>query len=149
MRLISKILALALAGAATGCTTAGSTVPSLSFKAIPGVLDTDNRLAGAALVEALNGGIVDKDAAAKMGPTALTAALQAEYQALEYVPAGEKVAWGEPGDRFTGEVAASQPYRVGSQDCRPYTHTVFSQGQPVTGRGTACRNADGSWTPLT
>ena len=54
------------------------------------------------------------------------------------------------GDRLGryGEVVAAQPYRVGSQDCRQYTQTVFTGGSR-TARGTACRNADGSWTPLT
>ncbi|MCI5073484.1 hypothetical protein [Oricola sp.] len=149
MRIVTKILALALAGAAAGCTTAGSSVPSLSFRPISGVLDSDNKLAGAALVSALNGGLLSDDLAARMGPTTRTAALQAEYQALEYTPAGESVAWGEAGASFTGEVVASQPYRVGSQNCRQYSHTVLTGGAPVTGRGTACRNSDGSWTPLT
>ena len=48
-----------------------------------------------------------------------------------------------------GEVVAAQPYRVGSQDCRQYTQTVFTGTAGATARGTACRNADGSWTPLT
>ena len=58
------------------------------------------------------------------------------------------MAWkGEIGQLW--QVVAAQPYRVGSQDCRQYTHTVVQDGQTKTARGTACRNADGSWTPLT
>ena len=52
------------------------------------------------------------------------------------------------GGRY-GEVVAASPYRVGSQDCRQYAHTVYTGGQPQKARGTACRNADGGWTPLT
>ena len=48
-----------------------------------------------------------------------------------------------------GQALAAQPYRVGSQDCRQYTQTVIQDGQSKIARGTACRNGDGSWTPLT
>ncbi|MCR5858930.1 hypothetical protein [Mesorhizobium sp. J428] len=59
------------------------------------------------------------------------------------------MAWGDKGSGRYGEVAAAQPYRVGSQDCRQYTHTVTLGGAQNVARGTACRNSDGSWTPLT
>jgi surface antigen len=75
-------------------------------------------------------------------------ALEAEYRALEYTPSGQKVAWsGDRGGR-SGEVVPAQPYRVGSQDCRQFTHTVTANGQTRTARGTACRNEDGSWATL-
>lgn len=148
MRIVSLIAALALAGTVAGCSTVGSSVPSLAFGEVRSARDSDNRLAGAALVTALNGGIIAEEVDIRMDAATRNAALQAEYQALEYTPAGEKVAWGKPGQPLTGDVVASQPYRVGSQDCRQYTHTVYADGAPVTGRGTACRNTDGSWTPL-
>ncbi|MBU2192983.1 MAG: hypothetical protein KJ796_16355, partial [Alphaproteobacteria bacterium] len=73
----------------------------------------------------------------------------AEYRALEYTPAGDGVEWASASAGVGGEVTAAQPYRVGSQDCRQYTHSVSSGGVKQTARGTACRNPDGSWTPLT
>lgn len=77
-------------------------------------------------------------------------ALQAEYKALEHTPSGRPVSWKTSGSSaVSGDVVAAQPYRVGSQDCRQYSHTVFDGGATQTARGTACRNADGSWTPLT
>ena len=76
-------------------------------------------------------------------------ALASEYRALEYTQGGKPVSWtGAKGD-VSGDVVAAQPYRVGSQDCRQYTHTVFVGGAARNARGTACRNADGSWDPLT
>lgn len=149
MRIASLIFALALAGVTAGCSTTGTSVPSLAFGEIPGFHDSDNRLAGAALLQALNGGILPEDVRSQMDGPTRTAALQAEYQALEYTPAGQKVGWGKTGNRLAGEVVASQPYRVGSQNCRQYTHTVLDAGSQLASRGTACRNADGSWTPLT
>ncbi|MFD1197629.1 hypothetical protein ACFQ3K_04715 [Brucella gallinifaecis] len=75
-------------------------------------------------------------------------ALEAEYRALEYSPAGKTVSW-SGGGSTSGDVSAAQPYQVGSQNCRQYTHSFVIAGAPHTVRGTACRNADGSWTPLT
>jgi surface antigen len=149
-RIVSLAFAAALSGLAAGCTSAGhGPVPSLAFGAFPGTGDPANHLAGAQLVSALNGGIIATDISARMDSGVRSKALQAEYQALEYTPAGQKVTWGKSGDRFNGEVVASQPYRVGSQDCRPYTHTITADGVSEKTRGTACRNPDGSWTPLT
>jgi len=76
------------------------------------------------------------------------AALEAEYKALETAPAGEPVRWSDARSGRSGTVTAAQPYRVGSQDCRPYSHLVEEGGRARSVRGTACRNLDGSWTLL-
>ena len=34
------------------------------------------------------------------------------------------------------------------RNCRSYTQTIYIDGRPQTARGTACRNPDGTWTPL-
>ncbi|CUW42851.1 outer membrane lipoprotein-related protein [Brucella vulpis] len=75
-------------------------------------------------------------------------ALEAEYRALEYSPAGKSVLWNGAGSN-AGDVTAAQPYQVGSQNCRQYSHSFTIGGDQQTVRGTACRNPDGSWTPLT
>lgn len=77
------------------------------------------------------------------------AALAAEYKALEYTPSGQKVTWQGRTAALHGEVMAGQPYQVGSQNCRQYSDTVYSGEVAQTAKGTACRNPDGSWTPLT
>ncbi|RVL10855.1 hypothetical protein CN147_33640, partial [Sinorhizobium meliloti] len=71
----------------------------------------------------------------------------AEYRALEAAPCGQPVAW--QGRGVSGSVVAAAPYQVGSQNCRQYSHTVTVKSQQTTARGAACRNSDGSWTPLT
>lgn len=75
-------------------------------------------------------------------------ALAAEYRALEYSPGGKPVDWSDPDTHVHGRVVAAQPYQVGSQNCRQYTHTVYIGDVAQSARGTACRNPDGSWTPL-
>ena len=101
--------------------------------------------AGQAIIAALGGGLVG---GAQLSGSERALALQAEYKALEYTPVGQPVMWGNLQGRH-GEVRAAQPYRVGSQDCRQYTHTIVLGAQPQVVRGTACRNSDGSWMLLT
>ena len=45
-------------------------------------------------------------------------------------------------------VVPGPAYQMNGEPCREYTHTVYIDGQPQTGRGTACRNPDGSWTTI-
>lgn len=102
----------------------------------------------ASIVEAMAGGLIGRRLGASLDARERRQALEAEYRALEYTPAGQPVPWGRSGSSSRGEVVAGSPYRVGSQDCRQYRHTVILGGREQTARGAACRNADGSWTPL-
>jgi len=95
------------------------------------------------------GGLVGRLAQDGLGRSEQVLALEAEYRTLESTPGGQKVTWRGRDESTHGEVVAAQPYRVGSQDCRQYAHTVSVDGRELTARGTACRNPDGSWTPLT
>ncbi|MFC5385364.1 hypothetical protein ACFPLB_05200 [Aquamicrobium segne] len=103
----------------------------------------------ATAISAMGGGLVSGSVGAGLSASEKRSALEAEYKALEYTPGGQPVIWrGGQSGRY-GEVVAAQPYRVGSQDCRQYKHTVYAGGAGTSARGTACRNADGSWSPLT
>lgn len=75
-------------------------------------------------------------------------ALTSEYQALESVPVGQSLSWKARDSRAFGDITAGQPYQVGSQNCRQYNHTFTIDDIPRSTRGSACRNADGTWTPL-
>lgn len=124
-----------------GCTTLGGT-PASNLPA-PGGPNKD------AIIAAMAGGLVGGPVGEGLNASEKRHALEAEYQALEVTPSGQKVLWTGKGPGRRGEVVAAQPYRVGSQDCRQYSQTVFTEGGSQTARGSACRNADGSWTPLT
>ena len=39
-------------------------------------------------------------------------------------------------------------YQSNGLQCRPYTHTIYINGQPQVARGNACRNPDGTWTAV-
>ncbi len=109
----------------------------------------DKKEPGDALINSLGGGLIGQKLGRSLEASDRKAALEAEYKALEQTQAGQAVAWANPASGHGGSVTAAQPYRVGSQNCRQYTHT-FALGSPAQSvRGTACRNSDGSWTPLT
>ena len=99
-----------------------------------------------AIIRNLNGGLIGRADRSRQGRW--ERALQAEYRALEYGEAGVPIPW-RSGASLSGEVTAAQPYRVGSQDCRSYIQRINSASGERILRGTACRNPDGSWTPLT
>jgi len=75
-------------------------------------------------------------------------ALQAEYSALEKGRSGFPVPWtGSSG--IAGKVIPQQPYQVGSTNCRRYEHVLQDRGTISRAIGTACRNSNGAWVPLT
>lgn len=101
--------------------------------------------ASAAFITALQGGIVGRSGVS-LTDSDKQRALEAEYRALEGAAVGQPVLW--TGKDVTGKVVAAAPYQVGSQNCRQYTHTLTVDGKDTVARGAACRNDDGSWSPL-
>lgn len=143
--LVMAMLALA------GCTTTrfdgvSSGQSGLSPKS-GGIANADGEGART-ILSAMDGGLVGSLKSVNLSAADRNSALEAEYRALEYTPNGQAVSW-QGGNGTGGEVTAAQPYRVGSQDCRQYSHVVTAGTAKQTARGTACRNSDGSWTPLT
>nr|WP_027485978.1 membrane protein [Allorhizobium undicola] len=99
----------------------------------------------AVYLAALQGGIVSRSGASlSKGET--QRALEAEYRALETSPSGQAVTWED--DDVSGKVVAAAPYQVGNQNCRQYTHGVSVKARTFEAKGAACRNEDGTWTPL-
>ena len=142
-----QVAFVAAAMALSGCTTIGSGGPAAMPSPASGGPATP--AAPETIISAMDGGLIGGSIGSGLRESDRRTALQAEYRALEYSPAGKAVDWQGSGGGVTGSVTAAQPYRVGSQDCRQYMHVVSSRGQNHTARGTACRNPDGSWTPLT
>ncbi len=94
------------------------------------------------------GGLVAGDVGERLNRADRQKALAAEYKALEYSQSGQSVDWRSDTSGRAGKVVPAQPYRVGSQNCRQYSHTLVMDGSTQTLRGTACRNEDGSWATL-
>jgi surface antigen len=147
----ATLSALLLSVVLAGCTTSGpdrldQTGQDISNRT--GLEITEKVESPAYYIQALNGGLVGRVAGLKLSAADRARALEAEYKALESSPNGQTVVW--QGAGLKGEVTAATPYQVGSQNCRQYTHTVTSGTvAPAIARGAACRNPNGSWTPLT
>ena len=76
-------------------------------------------------------------------------AYAAQLNALNDGAPGAPVSWRGPDSGRYGTVVPGPYYEQQGRRCRSYTHSVFIDGHPETVRGTACRNPDGSWAPLT
>ncbi|MDE1994907.1 MAG: hypothetical protein KGI75_20565 [Rhizobiaceae bacterium] len=137
-RLIISPLLVAIALSA--CSTTGGKTDGGGF-----LSSTPKSTPSTPYIAALEGGIIGRTGI-KLSDNDKQRALEAEYRALETAPLGQPVAW--TGKNVSGEVVAAAPYQVGSQNCRQYTHTVTVDGKPTQARGAACRNDDGTWTPL-
>ncbi len=109
---------------------------------------TGNRLAGAA-VGGLLGGLIGNRIGASLDDEDKQRAYEAQMSALESGPSGAPVSWKNPDSGRYGSIVPGPAYQQAGRNCRSFTHTVYIDATPQTARGTACRNPDGTWTPLT
>lgn len=78
----------------------------------------------------------------------MEAAYQAQLQALEVSRPGTAVTWSNPATGNRGEIVPGPTYIVNALECRDFVHTVTDPDGVETGRGTACRTADGTWQSI-
>jgi surface antigen len=109
--------------------------------------NTTSKLGGAA-AGALLGGLIGNRIGAGMDEEDKRRAYEAQMAALERGPSGAPVAWRNPDSGRYGSIVPGPAYQANGRNCRSYTHTIYIDGTPQTARGTACRNPDGTWTPL-
>lgn len=145
-RRLGMIAPLAVIAGLTGCATSGGSVVPLPYASA----EKQARPAAGSeqLLAALHGGLLPAASLQHLSRSDRLRALEAEYKALESAPGGLPVEWKSFDGRAAGRVTAATPYQVGQQNCRQYTHTATIDGRSVTGQGAACRDSDGSWTPL-
>lgn len=123
----------ALGGAAIGSAVAGG--------------GTGSRVAGGVVGAAL-GGLIGNRIGAAMDDEDRRRAYEAQMAALETGRSGAPVSWRNPDSGRYGTIVPGPAYDQGGHNCRQFTHTIYIDGTPQTARGTACRNPDGSWTPV-
>jgi surface antigen len=69
----------------------------------------------------------------------------AQFNALQFGRVGAPRNW--VGDKGQSGAVTVGPYvRVNLIDCRDFTNSITVAGQSFVKKGTACREADGSWT---
>lgn len=146
MMAATKRMLVAVASLAflSSCATSGGGNTAASTGG--GLLGGGSGNKSAVYITALQGGIVARSGV-QLSSSDRQRALEAEYRALEAAAGGQPVTWG--GTSVGGEVIAAAPFQVGAQNCRQYKHKLTVSGRPAEARGAACRNADGTWTPLT
>ncbi len=128
--------------------TIGATTGAIAGGVVGNQFGDGNGKIAATAIGALAGGVIGSGIGRELDQNSRRAALEAEYSALERGAPGQPVQWQGNGGIY-GQVVPQQTYQVGSQNCRRYTHTIYVDGRPQQAAGTACRNGDGTWTPLT
>lgn len=69
----------------------------------------------------------------------------ATSNALEYNRSGTPASWTNPDSGNYGYTTPVRTYQTNGRDCRDFETTIYVDGRPETGRGSACRQADGTW----
>jgi surface antigen len=97
---------------------------------------------------AVIGGILGNEIGRSLDARDRELARHAEMDAWERGPPGRPVRWRNPDNGRYGEVIPEAYYDRGGAQCRDYVHKVYIDGRPQQMRGTACRNPDGTWSPV-
>src|SRR5260370_1102627 len=92
--------------------------------------------AGAAL-----GGLIGNRIGAGMDDDDKRRAYAAQMQALEAGKSGVGVAWKNPDSGRYGSVVPGPAYQSNGLPCRPYTHTIYINGQPQGARAVGATSA--------
>lgn len=146
LRLALLLPALALAACATmPQQTAMVTSEPAAAPLDPIVLSAPAQTRAAATSMTDVSAFVDPTAYAQLSEKSRAEASGAQFNALQFGRVGAPRNW--LGDKGAAGMVTVGPYvRVNLIDCRDFTHTVTISGQSFIRKGTACREADGSWT---
>jgi len=108
---------------------------------------TSGHVAGA-LIGAGVGGLIGNRIGASLDERDRQMAYAAEMNALNSGAAGAPITWRNEANGRYGSIVPGPAYVKDGRNCRAFTHTIYVDGTPQTARGVACRNPDGSWTPV-
>jgi surface antigen len=103
--------------------------------------------AGAVKPGVANAGVLGNGIGAGLDERDRQRALDAEHRALEQGEPGEPVGWRGAAGRY-GTVVPGVAYEARGTRCRDYSHTIYVGGKPQAARASACRNPDGTWSPV-
>lgn len=151
--LISVLVALTLAGCAadTGSTSQrqvdGMSLGSITSSLFSTASNSPNNGITGSVGAPPSGGILNGPVGASLDDRDRARAAAAEKQALEHGEPGEPVGWRGAKGRH-GTVVPGADYEIRGTRCRDYSHSIYIDGRPQTARTTACRGADGTWSPV-
>ena len=152
MTKLSRVFFLLPALALTACATAPS-VTSIGTAPTVAAIDpaqlsapAESRAVAASMTDVSS--FIDPGALGQLSEKSKAQAAGAQFNALQFGRVGAPRNWvGDNGQ--SGAVTVGPYVRVNLIDCRDFTHTVTIGGQNFVKKGTACREADGSWTVST
>ncbi len=94
----------------------------------------------------LIGGLLGNQIGRSLDSADRTAVNRSQYQALEYTPSNQPVAWQNPDTGNRGVTTPRTTYQTSTgQYCREFIQTITVANQTQQAYGTACRQPDGSW----
>lgn len=153
--MMKKYIAIALVGTSlAGCAsdpyagqgaTLGTLAGAVGGAAIGSAIGSGSGRVAAIAGGALIGGFLGNQLGARLDEQDRQRYYAAQYQALE---TGSTQRWSNPQTGVYGQVVTGAPIVVNNSQCRPYSSTIYIDGRPEVSRGTACRNPDGTWTPV-
>ena len=95
----------------------------------------------------LLGGFLGNEIGQSLDNADRLAASNAIQRSMEFNPNGRTTVWRNPDSGNTGSFTPTRTISNGNgQPCREYQSTVTVGGQSQQAFGTACRQADGSWS---
>ena len=147
---LGLLTVLTLGSCANGDYGTKQTVGALAGAGAGGLLgaqigDGEGRLAATAAGTVL-GAFLGNEVGKSLDRADRAYASDAQYQALEYAPAGDQIAWQNPDNGHYGSVTPVRTYQVASgQYCREFQQQAAIGGEIREVYGTACRQPDGSW----
>ena len=152
MTKISRFFLLLPALALTACATAPTTAPVATAPTLAAIdpaqlsAPAESRAVAASMTDVSS--FIDPGALGQLSEKSKAQAAGAQFNALQFGRVGAPRNWvGDSGQ--SGAVTVGPYVRVNLIDCRDFTHTVTVGGQNFVKKGTACREADGSWTVST
>ncbi len=90
--------------------------------------------------------LVSDDLATRLSRADQLALERTTQTTLESVPIGTESRWNNPESGHSGTVTPTRTFqRPSGQYCREFTQVVVLAGRREENKGTACREADGTW----
>ena len=144
-RVLSLLPVLALAACATApqVSTFSPDMGGPTTDATPIQAPAAATASAAALTDA--SAFVDPTAYAQLSGKSKAALAAAQFNALQFGRVGAPRTWTGDNNQ-SGSITVGPYVRVNLIDCRDFANTVTVGGQSFVKKGTACREADGSWS---
>ena len=145
-RALSLLPILTLAACATAPTVTNiATAPDTAAPIDQATLQAPAQTISTAAATTDASAFVDATAFGLLSAKSKTEVAGAQFNALQFGRVGAPRNWqGDSGQ--SGAITVGPYVRVNLIDCRDFTNTVTISGQSYVKKGTACREADGSWT---